>query len=84
MDVPDEFSGAGPKLRSLLGTLGRRRVSRLIVEAVKVAAGLLELLDPFLGLVMSERCQLMSRIMATGAITSAIIMWQSNVPFPWG
>jgi hypothetical protein len=56
------------------------------VEAVQVAAGFVEILDPFLRLletisrvlfhpVASSRSALVVR-------TSAIIMWQSKVPFP--
>jgi hypothetical protein len=66
------------------------------VEAVQVAAGLLEILDPFLRLLESVSRFVSSffvLIKATGVSaqvflslfqvrTSAIIMWQSKVPFP--
>lgn len=50
VDIPDQLLGAGALLRRLLGALGGAGEGRLVVEAVQVAAGLLELLDPFLGL----------------------------------
>jgi hypothetical protein len=66
------------------------------VEAVQVAAGLLEILDPFLRLLeFVSRCVslILPPILSAGASaqvflsffqvrTSAIIMWQSKVPFP--
>jgi hypothetical protein len=66
------------------------------VEAVQVAAGLLEILDPFLRLLEPvSRCVLsiFRPVVLAGASaqaflsffqvrTSAIIMWQSKVPFP--
>lgn len=47
VDVPDEVLGVGLGVRLALGRLGRAREGRLVVEAVEVAAGLLEFLDPF-------------------------------------
>lgn len=50
MNISDELLGAGLALCSLLGALGSGGKRSFVVEAVKVATGLLELFDPFLGL----------------------------------
>ncbi len=51
MDEPNQLLGVGLSIRVLGGILGGcRRDGGLIVEAIKVAARLLEVLDPFLGL----------------------------------
>ena len=55
MDVPDQLPRARPQLRGGLGTLSGRRGRGLVVEAVKIATGLFEFLDPFLGLAHSTR-----------------------------
>jgi hypothetical protein len=61
-----------------------------VVEGVEVAAGVFEGLDPALGLgggggalaYRSCRMRVGEVERGGGANTSAIIMWQSNVPFP--
>ena len=50
VDVADELLWAGLCVRVALGALGCRGEGGLVVEAVEVAAGLLELLDPLLWL----------------------------------
>lgn len=51
VDVLDEFFGAGLLVRGSRGFVGSGRVdSSFVVEAVKIASSLLELLDPFLRL----------------------------------
>lgn len=50
VDVADQVLGVGGGVGRALGALGGAREGGLVVEAVQVAAGLLELLDPFLGL----------------------------------
>lgn len=50
MDIADQFLWVRLRVRLSLGGLGRAREGRLVVEAVQVAAGFLELLDPFLRL----------------------------------
>jgi hypothetical protein len=51
VDVLDEFLGAGLLVRCSGGFFGSGRVNGgFVVEAVEVTAGVLELLDPFLGL----------------------------------
>jgi hypothetical protein len=54
------------------------------VEAVEVAAGFLEVFDPFLGLGCEGyvSCGWQCLWGQAGSLTSAIIIWQSNVPFP--
>lgn len=97
MDVLDELFGVGLLVAGSFGRLGSGGVDGgLVVEAVQVAAGLLEILDPFLRLLESvSRCVsfILRPVVPTGASTqvffsffqvrtSAIIMWQSKVPFP--
>jgi hypothetical protein len=51
VDVLDEFLGAGLLVRGSGGFFGGGGVdSSFVVEAVKVTTSVLELLDPFLGL----------------------------------
>lgn len=50
VDVPDQLLGARLAVRRLLGALGGAGEGGLVVEAVQVAAGGLELLYPLLGL----------------------------------
>jgi hypothetical protein len=50
VDISDQRLGVGLLVGLLLGTLGVAGKGSLVVEAVEVASGLLELLDPFLGL----------------------------------
>lgn len=50
VDISDQLAGVGLQLGRLLGALGGARRSGLVVEAVQVATGLLELLHPFLRL----------------------------------
>lgn len=50
MDVSDEGLGVGLLIGLMLGTLGVARKGGFVVEAVKVATRILELLDPFFGL----------------------------------
>jgi hypothetical protein len=52
MDITDQLARASLQLRLSLGSLGSRRHSCLIVEAVQITASLLEFLDPFLRLCM--------------------------------
>jgi len=54
VNVSDQLFGASIKLRHALGALGGRRGCGLVVEAVQIAAGVLELLDPLLGLVRGK------------------------------
>jgi hypothetical protein len=87
VNVLNELFGAGLLIAGGFGRLGSGRVDgSFVVEAVQVAAGFVEILDPFLRLletisrvlfhpVASSRSALVVR-------TSAIIMWQSKVPFP--
>lgn len=50
MDISDQRLGVGLVVGLVLGALGVAGEGGLVVEAVEVAAGLFELLDPFLGL----------------------------------
>ena len=50
MDISDKGLGVGLFVGLVLGVLGSAGEGGLVVEAVKVAASLLELLDPFLRL----------------------------------
>lgn len=51
VDVADQLARAGLEVRGCLGALGGSRVDGgFVVEAVEVAAGGLEFLDPFFGL----------------------------------
>jgi hypothetical protein len=51
VDVADQLARGGLEVGLGLGALGGRRVDGgLVVEAVQVATGGFELLDPFLGL----------------------------------
>lgn len=50
VDVADEVLRVRLRVRLGLGALGRAGKGRLVVEAVQVTPGVLELLDPFLGL----------------------------------
>ena len=50
VDISDQCLGVGLLVGLLLGALGVAGKGGLVVEAVEVASGLLELLDPFLGL----------------------------------
>lgn len=50
VDVADQLARAGLEGGGLLGGLGGGGVGGLVVEAVEVAAGGLEFLDPLLGL----------------------------------
>lgn len=50
VDVLDQLLGVGLLVARALGALGVAREGGLVVEAVEVAAGALELLDPLLGL----------------------------------
>lgn len=53
VDIADEVAGVRLRVGGVgggLGGLGGAREGRLVVETVQVAAGLLELLDPLLGL----------------------------------
>ena len=50
MDIPDKILGVRLLVGLALGSLGGAREGGLVVEAVEVAPGLLELLDPFLRL----------------------------------
>lgn len=92
VDVLDELFRAGLLVAGGFGRIGVGRVNGgLVVEAVQVAAGLLELLDPFLRLLepVSRCVPFVSPLPASSyrdwhlrVRTSAIIMWQSKVPFP--
>jgi hypothetical protein len=89
VDVLDKFFRAGLLVAGGFGRLGSGGIDcSLVVEAVQVAAGLLEILDPFLRLLkpvsrmfsfVSPRLMLLRLFQVR---TSAIIMWQSKVPFP--
>jgi hypothetical protein len=57
VDVSDKGLGVGLFLCLLLGSLGCAGEGGLVVEAVEVAASLLEFLNPFLGL--SSQCKLL-------------------------
>jgi len=52
VDVLNQLAGTGARGRGLVGGIGRGdgRDGRLVVEAVQVAAGLFEILDPFVRL----------------------------------
>lgn len=50
MDVLDQGLGVGLLVGLIFGVLGVARKGSLVVEAVEIASGLFELLDPFLGL----------------------------------
>lgn len=50
MNISNKCLGVGLFIGLFLGVLGSAGEGSLVVEAVEVAAGLLELLDPFLGL----------------------------------
>lgn len=50
MDISDKGLGVGLFVGLVLGVLGSAGEGCFVVEAVKVAASLLELLDPFLRL----------------------------------
>ncbi len=50
MDIPDELPRVSLELRLGFRTLGGAGVGGFVVEAVEVAAGILEFLDPFFGL----------------------------------
>lgn len=56
VDVPDEFARAGLARGGVVGGLGRGGGGhgRFVVEAVEVATGGLEFLDPFLRLYISK------------------------------
>ena len=66
VDVVDQLARAGLEVRRLGGGLGGRGVGRLVVEAVEVAAGGLELLYPLLGLGGGVSCLLLGRVMDRG------------------
>ena len=70
VDLGDEC-GAGRVRRA-------RRLGGLVVEAVQVAAGALEIVEPLLRL--QVRCYQRCAATAGGERTSATIMWQSNTP----
>lgn len=50
MDISDQSLGVGLFVGGLLGALGGAGKGGLVVEAVQIASGVLELLDPFLWL----------------------------------
>ena len=52
MDILDQLARAGARGGSLVGGIGRGngRDGRLVVETVQIAAGILELSDPFVRL----------------------------------
>lgn len=52
MDISDQLLGVGLLIGRLFGRLCSRGKGGLVVEAVQVAAGVLELLDPFLRLLV--------------------------------
>lgn len=56
VDITNQLLGASPSGSFFIGRFGRgdRGNSRLIVEAVKIATGLLKLSDPFMRLTRSE------------------------------
>lgn len=88
MDEPDQFAGARGAGGGVCGlSAGGGVDGGLVVEAVKIATGLLEFPNPFMWLGMERislrlrsGCQKTDR----ARLTSAIIMWQSKVPRPWG
>lgn len=91
VDVADQLARARLEVGGLGGGLGGGGEGGLVVEAVEVAAGGLEFLDPLLGL-WETLVVLFGKVEGSGGRweigqaraerTSAIIMWQSNVPFP--
>ena len=50
MNISDQSLGVGLLVGLVFGILGVARKRSFIVEAVEITAGLLKLLDPFLGL----------------------------------
>ena len=98
VDVSDQLARVRLELGGGLGALGGGGEGGLVVETIQVAAGLFELLDPFLRLIEWYHSgqltvsfspspirspQRTSRVRQPGpSLTSAIIMWQSKVPFP--
>lgn len=98
VDISNQLLRARLLIGRLFGGLRGGGERSFVVEAVQVAAGLLELLDPFLRLSL-QTCvssQLVEAFIPGGKnslklngepaipCTSAIIMWQSNVPRPAG
>lgn len=71
VDVLDQGLGVGLLVGLVFGVLGVAREGGLVVEAVEIAAGLLELLDPFLGLYIQRQS---ASSFLVKSITSAIIM----------
>lgn len=75
MDISNKCLGVGLFVGLVLGILGSAGEGSLIVEAVKVAASLLELLDPFLGLYHRRKLLGISHVRIRKAMpTSAIII----------
>jgi hypothetical protein len=75
VDISNECLGVGLFVGMLLGTLGSAGEGGLVVEAVKVAASLLEFLDPFLGLYLRRKLRGISHVRIREIMpTSAIII----------
>lgn len=67
MDVLDEILGAGLLVRGSGGFFGVGGVnSSFVVEAVEVAASVLELLDPFLGLLALVSILFLKEVLVSG------------------
>lgn len=83
MNIPNQFPRTRLRITSC-GRLGRGRAvdGGFVVEAIEITAGVLEVLDPFLGLLLSSVGHPTLQLDLLLVRTSAIIMWQSNVPFP--
>lgn len=90
VNVADQLLGTGTSGGIFIGGIGRsdRGNSSLVVEAVKVATGLLKFADPFVRLKQSKECQWGARDVSgmrrVQQLTSIIIIWQSKVPRPQG
>lgn len=68
MNISNQLLGAGLLVARLFGALGGAGEGSLVVEAIEVAAGLLELLNPFLGLETRYQLLCLSHISASGAV----------------